>query len=93
MFNELRVIGRLEMHLPEGYSKVRLEMGGRYDLDIPTRCIPPHLRKMGSRFVVVSVGLGGWPAGMTADQVRASHSYQILEIGTDDRVGLFQKND
>ena len=92
MPNEFRA--RLEMHLPEGYSKVRIEIGGRAycDWNIPTRYIPPHLRKMGSRFIVISHGLNGWPEGITAEQVRASFSYEVLELGDDDQSNLSDDN-
>ncbi len=42
-------------HLNEGYTKVFVERnpGGLADLDIPTENIPRHLRRIGSRFVLI----------------------------------------
>ena len=89
MPHELRITAQLEMHLPEGYSKVHLELlggvglaGGEVYWDIPTRCIPPHLRKIGSRFLVIATSVSGAleAAGMTAEEIRAAHSVPVLDI-------------
>jgi len=47
------------MHLPEGYTKIRLPrfegcglMDGKVEWDIPTRAIPWHLRRIGCRFII-----------------------------------------
>lgn len=51
---------RVLMHLNGGYTKVMLERvegkglaDGGVDWDIPTQKIPLHLRKIGSRFLVI----------------------------------------
>ena len=48
------------MHLPEGYTKVRLSdfnphvlIDGLIEWDIPTATIPPRLRNIGSCFRIV----------------------------------------
>lgn len=60
MSNYLREPVRVLMHLNGGYTKVMLERvegkglaNGGVDWDIPTRKIPYHLRKIGSRFFAV----------------------------------------
>jgi hypothetical protein len=52
---------RVTMHLNEGYTKVVLERtvglgmaDGGIEWDIPTEIIPPYLRPIGSRFILVS---------------------------------------
>jgi hypothetical protein len=46
---------KILFHLNEGYTKVLLERFSEHfgDLDIPTEKIPHHLRKIGSRFVLI----------------------------------------
>jgi hypothetical protein len=86
---EQKHLARLEMHLPGGYSRVQLELGGGVGLaggdthwDIPTDSIPLHLRKLGSRFWVVGFGLTGRLEAerLTPDQIRSSIGYRGLEI-------------
>jgi hypothetical protein len=50
---------KVEFHLDSGYTKVILErfvgigmLCGRWFRDIPTASIPPHLRYIGSRFLL-----------------------------------------
>jgi hypothetical protein len=86
---EQRHIAKLEMHLPGGYSRVLVELGSGIGLaggdahwDIPTEAIPMHLRKLGSRFIIIQVGLTGRLEAerMTPDQIRGSISYKVLEL-------------
>jgi hypothetical protein len=93
MPHESRHTVKLEMHLPAGYSKVHLELGGGVGLaggeiywDIPTQCIPPHLRRIGSRFEVISTGLAGplEVAQMTPEQIRASLGVRVIELPKED---------
>ena len=57
--DEMRHPVRVLFHLNEGYTCVLMErlVGDKYvalhDLDIPTKVIPPHLRPLGSRFMLV----------------------------------------
>jgi hypothetical protein len=94
MPHETRCTVRLEMHLPAGYSKVRAELGGGVGLaggeiywDIPTHCIPPHLRKIGSRFVVIATGLAGplEVEHMTPEQIRTSLGFSVLELPKEEK--------
>jgi hypothetical protein len=80
--------------LPAGYSKVRLELGGGVGLaggdiywDIPTQCIPPHLRTLGSRFVVIAIDLAGplEVENMTPDQIRSSLGCRVLELSDEEK--------
>ena len=74
-------------HLNGGYTKVlfsKFQSWGRpVAMDVPSRLIPPHLRAIGSCFL-----LGAQRRGLTtyetADAVRASRdlAYQIEEIPT-----------
>ena len=50
---ELRVEGRVEMHLPGGVSKIAVKLGGSRTIDIPTNEIPEHLRGLGSRLLLI----------------------------------------
>jgi hypothetical protein len=50
---------KVEFHLDNGYTKVIFErlvgigmLDGRWFRDIPTASIPPHLRYIGSRFLL-----------------------------------------
>ncbi len=57
-------------------------MGGIY-WDIPTEVIPPHLRSMGSRFLLLATGLEGKREAerMSAEEIRAAiHQYSVREI-------------
>jgi hypothetical protein len=89
MPHELRITAQLEMHLPEDNSKVHLELrggvglaGGEVFWGIPTRCIPPHPRKTGCRFLVMatSVSDGLEAAGRTAEEIRAARSVRVLDL-------------
>jgi hypothetical protein len=89
MPHESKQIATLEMHLPAGFSKVRLELGGGIGLaggpvywDIPTETIPPHLRKLGSRFLVIQSDLAGplEVANMTPDEIRSRLGYRVVEL-------------
>ena len=80
---------RLTMHLPGGHSRVLIESsvgvglaGGDIYWEIPTEAIPAHLRKLGSRFIVVArfVGSKREAEGMTADEIRAANKVSIEEI-------------
>ncbi len=84
---------KLLMHLPSGYSMVLAELGGGVGLaggnaqmEIPTESIPPHLRKIGSRFLVIYRGLAGQLEAeqMTPDEIRSSISYRVLELTAED---------
>jgi hypothetical protein len=78
ILNPLREPVRVLMHLNGGYTKVFLERtegigmaNGGVEWDIPTRLIPPHLRPIGSRFIVRTNGV--WPeATDTAEELRAA---------------------
>jgi len=92
MPNESKQIATLEMHLPSGYSKVRLELGGGVGLaggqiywDIPTEAIPRHLRKLGSRFLVIQRDLAGplEVANMTPDEIRSRLGYRVVELSNE----------
>lgn len=69
---------RVVMHLSSGFTKVALERtmgsgmadGGIY-WDIPTVRIPPHLRAIGSRFVVITQSVRPEPQD-SADALRAA---------------------
>lgn len=50
--DDAKLEGRIEMHLDGGYSKIRIYIGGR-TIDVPTEKIPPHLRGLGSRVLVI----------------------------------------
>ena len=77
------------MHLPEGYTKVLVEWtlgvgmadGGIY-WDIPTSVIPPHLRQIGSRFLLETTGLSGKSEAenMSAEEMRSAIQHVVKEI-------------
>ena len=86
----LREKVRVIMHLPEGHTKVLVERtlgvgmadGGIY-WDIPTTVIPPHLRQMGSRFLLETTGLSGKreAENMSAEEIRSAiRQYVVIEI-------------
>ncbi len=75
------------MHLNEGYTQVLLERteglgiaNGGITWDLPTEIIPPHLRGLGSRFVVITEAL--WPeSNDTAREILGAKSYRVEELG------------
>jgi hypothetical protein len=75
------------MHLNGGFTKVILERtvgvglaNGGIDVDIPTDCIPFHLRSIGSRFLVTMQSMQPEPLD-SVDVVRsAMHDYSIEEL-------------
>jgi hypothetical protein len=85
----LREKVRIIMHLPEGYTKVLVEWtlgvgmtdGGIY-WDIPTSVIPPHLRRIGSRFIVEATSLSGQREAekMTAEEMQSAQHVSVEEI-------------
>ena len=78
------------MHLPEGHTKVLIERtfgvgmaGGGIYWDIPTTVIPPHLRQMGSRFLLETTELSGKEEAenMSAEEIRSAiRQYVVTEI-------------
>lgn len=80
---------KLTMHLPGGYSKVLVErtiplnMGpGGICWDIPTETIPPHLRNIGSRFIVVATqsALPKDRSQVKPEEIRNATSITVEEI-------------
>lgn len=77
---------KVAMQLPEGYTKVLVERtyglgiadGGIY-VDVPSKIIPPHLRAIGSRFVLITTPLTG-TATLTPDQIRQADTMSVEEI-------------
>lgn len=75
------------MHLNSGFTKVILERtvgiglaNGGIEVDIPTACIPFHLRAIGSRFLVTLQSVRPEPLD-SADTIRsAMHRYTIEEL-------------
>ncbi len=49
---EVRLAGRVELHGPDGFSKIGVQIGGKRTLDIETEKIPPDLRGLGSTVLV-----------------------------------------
>jgi hypothetical protein len=82
MPTELYVKAKLEMHLPGGYSRVLLELPGNFHWEIPTESIPVHLRRIGSRFLVIRHGLTGKTEveNMTGDEIRELIWVEVQEI-------------
>lgn len=64
---------QIVMHLPEGYTKVRLDRFPSCDWDIPTSEIPLHLRSIGSRFIVQTTALSGAleAANLSPEEIRS----------------------
>ena len=50
---EVRLEGRVEMHVAGGYSKIAVRIGGSRMIDVRTEKIPPHLRGLGTKVLVV----------------------------------------
>jgi hypothetical protein len=48
----IRQEAKVEMHLNGGFTRVSINFN-RHQWDIPTDKIPPHLRRIGSKFIVV----------------------------------------
>ncbi|HKI37948.1 MAG TPA: hypothetical protein VKA46_39200 [Gemmataceae bacterium] len=76
---------RVLMHLNGGYTKVSLERfegvglaNGGIEWDIPTRSIPPHLRGIGSRFLVVTSTISP-EANDSPDELRAAIAAVTIE--------------
>ena len=76
---------RVLFHLNEGYTRVLMDSlldgvpASLYDLDVPTKIIPPHLRRLGSRFILV------WPlfsvdATDSADEIRTLIKLRVEEM-------------
>jgi hypothetical protein len=82
MPDTLREKVRAVMHLPEGYTKVLVESVGGVYRDIATSVIPPHLRQMGTRFIVEATTISGRPEveKMTAEEMRSAVRCSIHEI-------------
>ena len=84
----VREPARVLMHLNGGYTKISLERteglgmaNGGIEWDIPTRLIPPHLRPIGSRFLIVTNVVSAVEPSDTADELRAvCDSYTIEEL-------------
>jgi hypothetical protein len=78
MKSTFREIVRVRMHLNGGFTRVLIESteglgmadGGTHR-DIPTDLIPPHLRKMGSRFLLVDEAPFSGASG---------HTYETIHI-------------
>ena len=77
------------MFLPGNYAQVLVEStvgmglaGGGILWDIPTDKIPFHLRRIGSRFVVVSTTLSGRLEAetMAAEEIRSTLNVAVEEI-------------
>jgi hypothetical protein len=77
---------KVVMQLPEGYTKVLVERtyglgiadGGIY-VEVPSKIIPPYLRAIGSRFVLVTTPLTGTETS-TPDQIRQAETMAVEEI-------------
>jgi hypothetical protein len=84
--HSLREPVRLMMHLNEGYTRVLLERSEGVGLanfgifwDTPTQVIPPRLRALSSRFIVVTEAV--WPEPCdTARELLDAISYQVEEL-------------
>jgi hypothetical protein len=75
----LRVRVQVSMHLNEGYTKVALANGGGYTWDIPTQIIPPPLRPLGSRFIVITQSI--WPEpDDTGSELREAPFFRVEEL-------------
>lgn len=77
------------MHLSGGFTKVLLEQtagaglaDGGIEWDIPTDRIPPHLRAVGSRFVIVSRSLRPEPHDSVDELRAAADDLAIEELST-----------
>ena len=58
--NQRRSPGRVEMHLPGGYTRLLIEAGGLIPYEVPTERIPPHLRNLGTRVHLVFTWSDGY---------------------------------
>lgn len=76
---------RILFHLNEGYTRVLMESvvdgvpASLYDLDVLTEIIPSHLRRLGSRFILI------WPlfsveAADSADEIRTAMKFRVEEM-------------
>jgi hypothetical protein len=50
---EVRVEGRIAMHLSRGVSKIEFQLGGVWLMEVRTEEIPLHLRRLGTRVLLV----------------------------------------
>jgi hypothetical protein len=50
---EVRLEGRIQLHGDDGYSKIAVLIGGSRWIDFKTEKIPPHLRGIGTKVLVV----------------------------------------
>ena len=80
-----RQVVRVEMHLPGGFTRVLLFAlaDGKFRWDIPTDRIPPHLRSIGSEFLVIMPRFTPEP-GDTPDAIREiCRQVQVEELSRD----------
>jgi hypothetical protein len=75
------------MHLTGGFTRVLINYG-RYQWDIPTDKIPPHLRRIGLKFTVVMPRFAPEPSD-SADVIRqacreATTQIQVEELRDND---------
>lgn len=78
---------KLLMHLNGGYSKVVLERtvglgiaDGGIEWDIPTELIPPQLRAIGSRFIVICESISPDEQDEIEDIRRAASRITVKEL-------------
>jgi hypothetical protein len=77
----IRLPVRVAFHLNEGYTRVLWD-GFRADVpgwDIPTEIIPPHLRRLGSRFLLVWTPISV-EVGDSADEIRTMMKFRVEEM-------------
>jgi hypothetical protein len=70
---------RIEFHHSEGLTRVVYDRIPFSGVDIPTDIIPVHLRRIGSRFVIVGNSITTEEAD-GIDEIRAAISVRIEEL-------------
>ena len=73
---------RVEFHLSGGYTRVVFERVPGAWRDIPTSSIPPHLLRLGSRFLLVYYGITPEEQDTPAE-IRAAIVERIEELPTE----------
>jgi hypothetical protein len=89
---EVRLEGRIEMHLSGGYTKVRIFIGGSDTIDVQTQDIPSHLRSLGSK-VLVTFKQGCRLANLGNDEAYNFEEIVITDFPDKAELGWTRKED
>ncbi|HVN20628.1 MAG TPA: hypothetical protein VMU05_17715 [Dongiaceae bacterium] len=82
---EVRLEGRIQMHGNDGYSKIAVLIGGSRWMDFETEKIPPHLRGVGTKVLVIfkqgDERFPGPKGGYHYDTIEVTDFVEGIELG------------